>query len=284
MHHLLQFSSFSNTLSAPALARRRDEHGRKNGKKMPMYRREFVVNHLIAAVNDDWIEASRHGIFNISSLRHALDRAMQDLVDGRIAPPRRIPVGPRRWGPPRRWNPPRRRNPPRRWSPPLRIWSPIQGGPQSPDTTPTGQVSHRCRAPLQAQSQCCDGGLQLWLLLPSRRPRRDSTGTFPALGGKLEYQNECREINWDTNRISSSDPRTNETELQVQKIIGLQKFSNQPPDAFTDYKGVIKSLIPARNAPTRVEVPKKTTSTPNTGKRGETWLQSKIHMLKNRGR
>jgi hypothetical protein len=91
---------------------------------------------------------------------------------------------------------------------------------------------------------------------------------FPALGGELVYQKECREINWDTNRISSSDPRTNETELQVQKIIGLQNFANQLPDAFTDYKGVIKSLIPARNATARVEVPKKTTSTPNTGKRG----------------
>jgi hypothetical protein len=74
--------SFSNTLSAPALARRRrrDEQGRKNGKKMPLYQREFVVNHLVAAVNDDWIEASRHGIFNISSLHGALDRAMQGGV------------------------------------------------------------------------------------------------------------------------------------------------------------------------------------------------------------
>jgi hypothetical protein len=137
-HHLLQslhfLTRYQHPLSPPALARRRtDEQGRKNGKKMPLYQREFVVNHLVAAVNDDWIEASRHGIFNISSLRRALDRAMQDLVDGRIAPPRRIPVGPRRWGPPRRWIPPRRRNPPRRWAPPLRIWIPIRGGPQSPD-------------------------------------------------------------------------------------------------------------------------------------------------------
>jgi hypothetical protein len=31
-----------------------------------MYQREFVVNHLVAAVNDDWIEASGHGIFNLS--------------------------------------------------------------------------------------------------------------------------------------------------------------------------------------------------------------------------
>jgi hypothetical protein len=90
---------------------------------------------------------------------------------------------------------------------------------------------------------------------------------FSALGGELVYQKECCEINWDTNRISSSDPHTNEIELQVQKIIGLQNFANQLPDAFTDYKGVIKYLFPARNATARVEVPKKTTSTPNTGKR-----------------
>jgi hypothetical protein len=47
---------------------------------MPLYQREFVVNHLVAVVNDDWIEASGHGIFNISSLRGALDRAMQGGV------------------------------------------------------------------------------------------------------------------------------------------------------------------------------------------------------------
>jgi hypothetical protein len=64
----------------------------------------------------------------------------------------------------------------------------------------------------------------------------------------------------------------------------LQKFANQLPDAFTDYKGVIKSLIPARNAPARVEVPKKTTSTPNTDERGRDMLQSNINLLKTRER
>jgi hypothetical protein len=142
---LLQFSLFSNMLSAPALARRRrDKHGRKNGKKMAMYQREFVVNHIVVAVNDDSIEASRHGIFKISSLRRALDRAMQDLVDGRIAPPRRIPVGPRRWGPPRRWNSPphlvpdtRRTTVARRDAVPLAIVPPANWASQLPLPSPT---------------------------------------------------------------------------------------------------------------------------------------------------
>jgi hypothetical protein len=47
---------------------------------MPLYQREFMVNHHVAAVNDDWIEASGPGIFNISSLRDELDRALQGRV------------------------------------------------------------------------------------------------------------------------------------------------------------------------------------------------------------
>ena len=43
---------------------------------------------------------------------------------------------------------------------------------------------------------------------------------FPALGGEL-YQKECQEINWNAEGISFSDPRTTETELQVQRIIDL---------------------------------------------------------------
>jgi hypothetical protein len=31
---------------------------------------------------------------------------------------------------------------------------------------------------------------------------------FSALGGDYKYQNECQEINWDAQGISSSDPRT----------------------------------------------------------------------------
>src|ERR1041385_8442477 len=44
---------------------------------------------------------------------------------------------------------------------------------------------------------------------------------FPALGGDIMYQKECAEINWNAQGISSSNPRTQETELQVRKIIDL---------------------------------------------------------------
>ena len=91
---------------------------------------------------------------------------------------------------------------------------------------------------------------------------------FPALGGDFKYQKEWREIDWDAKSIASSDPRTKESELQVQKIIGLQNIANNLPDAFTDYNGVIKSYQPARNAPARVEVPNKTTQPPISNKRG----------------
>nr|ABF96511.1 retrotransposon protein, putative, Ty1-copia subclass [Oryza sativa Japonica Group] len=77
---------------------------------------------------------------------------------------------------------------------------------------------------------------------------------FPALGRDFKYQKECQEIDWDVQGIPASDPRTTETELQVQKIIHLQRLANNLPDAFTNYKGVTKSFIPAKNAPERVEL------------------------------
>ena len=92
---------------------------------------------------------------------------------------------------------------------------------------------------------------------------------FPALGGDYKYHSECQEINWDAQGISSSDPRTQETKQQVQKIIHLQHIANNLPEAFIDYKGVTKSSYPARNAPERVEVPNKNIQLlPLTKKRG----------------
>ena len=38
---------------------------------------------------------------------------------------------------------------------------------------------------------------------------------FPALGGDTKYQNVRQEIDWNVQGIPSSDPRTQETELQV---------------------------------------------------------------------
>jgi len=80
------------------------------------------------------------------------------------------------------------------------------------------------------------------------------------------YQKECQEIDWDAKGISFTDPRTTETELQVQSIIDLQNIANNLPDAFIDHKGVTKSLHPARNVSERVEVPNKTTQ-PQFGKK-----------------
>jgi hypothetical protein len=47
----------------------------------------------------------------------------------------------------------------------------------------------------------------------------------------------------------SSDPRTQEIELQVQKIIILHNATNNLPDAFTDYNGIMKSWNSMVNAP-----------------------------------
>jgi hypothetical protein len=42
---------------------------------------------------------------------------------------------------------------------------------------------------------------------------------FSTLGGEFKYHTKCQEKNWDDKSIRSSDLRTQETELQVQKII-----------------------------------------------------------------
>jgi hypothetical protein len=85
---------------------------------------------------------------------------------------------------------------------------------------------------------------------------------FLALGGEFQNNSEYQKINWDDKSIISSDPRTQETELQVWKIINLQNVANNLLDAFTDYNGVMKSWNPAVHAPERVEVSNKTTLAP----------------------
>ncbi|WJZ80818.1 hypothetical protein VitviT2T_000703 [Vitis vinifera] len=51
------------------------------------------------------------------------------------------------------------------------------------------------------------------------------------------------------------DPRTNQCELEVQRIIHLQNLANQLPDAFIDTKKVTKLYIPTANTPARIDVP-----------------------------
>jgi hypothetical protein len=91
---------------------------------------------------------------------------------------------------------------------------------------------------------------------------------FPTLGGEFKYPNDWQEVNWDDKSILSSHPRTQESELQVQKIIELQHFANNFPDAFTDYNGITKSLNPVVNAPSRVDVPRKTIQLTSQLRRG----------------
>ena len=51
--------------------------------------------------------------------------------------------------------------------------------------------------------------------------------------------------------IHAHDPRTAETNEEVQKIIDLHALENQLPDHFSDLKTVTKSHVPARNASER---------------------------------
>ena len=51
------------------------------------------------------------------------------------------------------------------------------------------------------------------------------------------------------------DPRTKQSELEIQRIIHLQYPAYQLPDAVTDPNKVLKSHIPAVNAPAHIEIP-----------------------------
>jgi hypothetical protein len=61
--------------------------------------------------------------------------------------------------------------------------------------------------------------------------------------------------NWNNSMLSHFDPRTNQCELEVQRIIHLKSIANQLPDPFTDNKKIIKFHIPAANTPAKIEVP-----------------------------
>ena len=55
--------------------------------------------------------------------------------------------------------------------------------------------------------------------------------------------------------MTHPDPHTNQSELEVQRIIHLQNLANQLPDAFIDTKKVTKSYIPAANTLAQIDVP-----------------------------
>jgi hypothetical protein len=50
------------------------------------------------------------------------------------------------------------------------------------------------------------------------------------------------------------DRHISASELEVQKIIYLQRLANQLPDSFVDSTTVTKSHIPTIDAPIRIEV------------------------------
>ena len=77
---------------------------------------------------------------------------------------------------------------------------------------------------------------------------------FPPLGGNKPIPEEWREITWNESSLSHLDPRTKQSELEVQKIIHLQGLANQLPDAFIDSTKVTKSHIPTVNIPARIEI------------------------------
>ncbi|KAL0289899.1 UNVERIFIED_CONTAM: hypothetical protein Scaly_2688200 [Sesamum calycinum] len=76
---------------------------------------------------------------------------------------------------------------------------------------------------------------------------------FPVLGGEDKEINR-KDIAWNATSMSFLNPRTNDSELEIQRIIHLQSVANRLPDAFIDTKKVTKSHIPAENIPTRLEI------------------------------
>ncbi|KAK7302565.1 hypothetical protein RJT34_13457 [Clitoria ternatea] len=76
---------------------------------------------------------------------------------------------------------------------------------------------------------------------------------FPPLGG--ENKQLDKRISWNEISLSHLDPRTKQSELEVQKIISLQNLANQLPNAFADPKRVTKSYIPAVNTPIKIDIP-----------------------------
>ena len=82
---------------------------------------------------------------------------------------------------------------------------------------------------------------------------------FPSIGTpKIEMaakQKLAKVFSWNEKKLSQSDPRTPECENEVQRIIHLHDIANRLPDAFNDATKVMKSHIPAVNAPARIAVP-----------------------------
>ena len=71
--------------------------------------------------------------------------------------------------------------------------------------------------------------------------------------------------------LTHLNPRTNQCELEIQRVIHLQNLANQLLDAFINTKKVAKSYILVANAPARIDV-----------SIGQLTNESKIHLKRGR--
>ncbi|KAL0303358.1 UNVERIFIED_CONTAM: hypothetical protein Sradi_6203900, partial [Sesamum radiatum] len=55
--------------------------------------------------------------------------------------------------------------------------------------------------------------------------------------------------------MSFMNPRTNDSELEVQRIVHVQSVANRLPKALIDTKNITKSHISAENVPAHLEIP-----------------------------
>ncbi|KAK9932128.1 hypothetical protein M0R45_019377 [Rubus argutus] len=72
---------------------------------------------------------------------------------------------------------------------------------------------------------------------------------FPSLGGdkNVNIQQERRELSWPVPTLSHNDPPTAQREIEVRRIIDLQKVADSLPEAFSDLAKGTRSHIPAAN-------------------------------------
>jgi hypothetical protein len=74
---------------------------------------------------------------------------------------------------------------------------------------------------------------------------------FPSLGREKSLPKTQQKTTLNNLALSHFGPRTNQCELEVQRIIHLQSIANQLPGAFIVNKKIVKSHISATNTPTR---------------------------------
>ena len=68
---------------------------------------------------------------------------------------------------------------------------------------------------------------------------------FPASGGELKPPEERSKLSWYVPTLSHLDQRTNQSEIDVQKIIHLEFITGKMPAAFLDTTRKTKFYIPA---------------------------------------